>query len=68
MQYKGFVATYYFARNVSVYVAEIINPPDVITFSAVTLAQLKEEMIVAVDNYMDLCNNSNQERLVSVEV
>lgn len=56
MQYKGFVAKYYFARNVGVYVAEIINASDVIAFSAVTLAQLKEVMAQAVDNYIDLCN------------
>lgn len=52
MQYKGFVAKYHFAINLGVYIGEIINSDDVISFSAENLKKLKEVMMEAVDQYL----------------
>ena len=51
MRYKGMVAKYEYVVSVGVFVGEIINCPDVVSFSAQTLAQLQIVMQDAVDNY-----------------
>ncbi|MCS5707523.1 hypothetical protein CC99x_001250 [Candidatus Berkiella cookevillensis] len=51
MRYKGMVAKYEYVVSVGVFVGEIINCPDVVSFSAQTLAQLQSVMQDAVDNY-----------------
>lgn len=53
MQYKGFIARYHFAVDAGVYVGEIINVPDVIAFSAQSIAHLREAMKSAIENYLD---------------
>lgn len=51
MRYKGMVAKYEYVVSVGVFVGEITNCPDVVSFSAQTLTQLQFVMEDAVDHY-----------------
>ncbi|MGD9591428.1 MAG: hypothetical protein AB7V32_02795 [Candidatus Berkiella sp.] len=53
MQYKGFVATYQYVRNLGLFVAEVHCQQDTISFSAQTMDQLALTMVCAVDNYLE---------------
>ncbi len=64
MQYKGFVAKYYYSRVACHFVGEIINVPDVISFGATTLIKLQEVMIDAIENYLALNPSKVSEDLV----
>ncbi|MBS0290253.1 MAG: hypothetical protein JSS07_09500 [Proteobacteria bacterium] len=52
MQYKGFVASYHYVSETGLFVAEIFNASDTISFSASSLTKLKEAMIEAVEDYL----------------
>lgn len=53
MRYKGMVARCEYTPSAGVYVGEIINCPDVVSFSAADMNALKLVMVKAVDNYLD---------------
>tara|TARA_R110002110_G_scaffold400317_1_gene616586 strand:+ start:143 stop:358 length:216 start_codon:yes stop_codon:yes gene_type:complete len=53
MRYKGMVAHFEYIASVRMYVGEIINCPDVVSFGATSLLQLKQVMEDAVDGYLD---------------
>ncbi len=57
MEYKGFVAKYFYSAETCHFVGEIINVPDVISFGATTLIKLQEVMIDAVEDYLKLYPN-----------
>jgi hypothetical protein len=61
MEYKGFVAKYYYSRVACHFVGEISNVPDVISFGATTLIKLQEVMIDAVENYLKLNSRELEE-------
>jgi len=52
MHYKGMVSHFEYISSVKVYVGEIVNCPNVISFSAKNLLELKTIMEEAVDNYL----------------
>ncbi len=53
MRYKGMVAQFEYILPVQVYVGEIINCPDVVSFSAKSLPALKNIMEEAIDDYLE---------------
>ena len=53
MHYKGMVARHEYIARVGCFVGEIINCPDVVSFTAKTLAELQEAMQAAVDRYVE---------------
>lgn len=53
MRYKGMVAQFEYIPPVRVYVGEIINCPDVVSFGASNLPELKKVMEEAVDSYLE---------------
>ncbi len=52
MQYKGFVANFYYVGDIGLFVGEIAHSQDTISFGAPTLKELQETMKIAVDNYI----------------
>lgn len=67
MRYKGMVARCEYTASVGVYVGEIINCPDVVSFSAGDMTSLKLVMSKAVDNYLEFKKRSlEKERDVSI--
>lgn len=59
MQYKGFIARYYYAPEAALYVAEIINCKDLISFGAQTFDELFAMMKDAVESYLASCGQNN---------
>jgi predicted HicB family RNase H-like nuclease len=53
MRYKGMVAQFEYIPPVRVYVGEVINCPDVVSFGASSLPELKKVMEEAVDSYLE---------------
>lgn len=52
MQYKGFVAKYFYDIRSGVFVGEVINTQEWIIFTAATLASLHLAMIDAVEHHL----------------
>ena len=63
MQYKGFVAKYFYDIRSGVFVGEVTNARQMMVFSAATLSTLRQAMVDAVEDYLasekiaDLENN-----------
>ena len=52
LHYKKYSAQYHWAHIPGLYVAEIIQTPEVVAFSALTLDELKWLMMITVEKYL----------------
>ncbi len=52
MQYKGFVAKYFYDVRSGVFIGEVTNASQVIVFSAETVESLEQAMIEAINSYL----------------
>lgn len=68
MRYKGMVARFEYILSVQVYVGEIINCPDVVSFSAKSLLALKDIMEEAVDDYLEYKKQALSDRAAEMLV
>lgn len=63
VHYKGMILHFEYISSVKVYVGEIVNCPNVISFSAKNLLELKMIMEETVDNYV-----KHRKKLFSADV
>lgn len=52
MQYKGFVAKYFYDIRSGVFVGEVTNAKELIVFTAATLPSLRLAMSDAIEHYL----------------
>lgn len=64
MEYKGLKARYEYVVQAGMFVGEIVDCPDTISFCAKTLAELKAVMQEAVDQYL---GGTPEEQLLTQE-
>jgi predicted HicB family RNase H-like nuclease len=60
MNYKGYIGHVEFDEEHEMFVGEVINTKDVITFQSDTAHGLKEEFINSVGDYLDFCEERNE--------
>lgn len=54
MQYKGFIAKYFYDIRSGVFIGEIINAEEVIVFTAATISSLRLAMADAIEYHLVL--------------
>jgi len=61
LNYKGYIGSVEFDDENEIFTGEIINTRDVITFQADTAHDLKQAFIDSIDDYLDFCEERNEE-------
>ena len=57
MEYKGYVGKYEYDYETKTFYGTIINCRDAIRFTAPSLFELQSEMVDAVEDYLEHCEN-----------
>ena len=60
LNYKGYLGHVEFDDENELFVGEVINTKDVITFQADTAHGLKQAFIESIDDYIDFCRERNE--------
>ena len=60
MNYKGYIGHVEFDEDNAIFVGEIINTKDIITFQSDTAHGLKQEFIDSIEDYLDFCKARNE--------
>ena len=60
LNYKGYIGHVEFDDENEIFVGEVINTKDVITFQSDTAHGLKQEFIESIDDYIDFCHTRNE--------
>ncbi len=61
MEYKGYIGKVEYDENAEVFHGEVINLRDVITYEGKTVEELKRAFTESVDDYLDFCQERNEE-------
>ncbi len=60
MEYKGYVAAVKFDDEANVFLGEVINTRDVITFQGKCVDDLRKEFVASVEDYLAFCAERNE--------
>ena len=60
LNYKGYLGHVEFDDENELFVGEVINTKDVITFQADTAHGLKQAFVESIDDYIDFCRERNE--------
>lgn len=60
MNYKGYIGHVEFDEENEMFVGEVINTKDVITFQSDTAHGLKQEFINSIEDYLDFCKQRSE--------
>lgn len=60
LNYKGYLGHVEFDDENEIFVGEVINTKDVITFQADTAHGLKEAFVESIDDYLEFCDERNE--------
>lgn len=61
LNYKGYVGYVEFDDEAEIFYGEVINTRDVITFQGATVSELKKAFKDSVEDYLDFCEERNEE-------
>lgn len=61
MKYKNYEATVKFDEESEMFYGEVINTRDVITFQGKSVAELKRQFKISVEDYLEFCSERNEE-------
>ncbi|GGG04062.1 MULTISPECIES: type II toxin-antitoxin system HicB family antitoxin [Cysteiniphilum] len=61
MNYKGYIGHVEFDEELEMFVGEVINTRDVITFQSDTAHGLKQEFINSIEDYLEFCKERSEE-------
>ena len=61
MEYKGYIGVFEFNPEVDAFHGTVINTNDVITFYGKSVAELRKEMRVSIDEYLAFCREEGQQ-------
>lgn len=61
MNYKGYIGHVEFDEELEMFVGEVINTRDVITFQSDTTHGLKQEFINSIEDYLEFCKERSEE-------
>lgn len=61
IEYKGYIGAIKFDSEIDSFHGTVINTNDVITFYGSSVAELREEMRISVDEYLQFCRELKEE-------
>jgi predicted HicB family RNase H-like nuclease len=61
INYRNFMASVHFSQEDDVFYGKLVGINDSITFEGQTVKELKDEMAVAVEDYLEICKEINKE-------
>ncbi len=61
LKYKGYIGHVEFDEEAEIFHGEVVNTRDVITFQGSTVKALIKAFKDSVDDYLDFCNERNEE-------
>lgn len=61
MEYKGYRAAVIFDDSVEIFHGEVVDTRDVVTFQGVSVAELRREFKISVDDYLEFCRERGRE-------
>ena len=61
MEYKGYIGVFEFNPEVDAFHGTVINTNDVITFYGKSVAELRKEMRLSIDDYLAFCREEGQQ-------
>lgn len=61
MEYKGYIGVFEFDPEIDAFHGTVINTNDVITFYGKSVAELRKEMRVSIDEYLAFCREEGQQ-------
>ncbi|CAK0757952.1 Toxin-antitoxin system HicB family antitoxin [Gammaproteobacteria bacterium] len=60
MEYKGYIGRVEFDDEAELFLGEVINVRDAITFQGASVAELKKEFQVSIEAYLDACTDQGR--------
>jgi predicted HicB family RNase H-like nuclease len=60
LNYKGYLGHVEFDDNNDIFVGEVINTKDIITFQADTAHGLKQAFVDSIDDYIEFCHERDE--------
>ena len=61
MEYKGYIGVFEFDPEIDAFHGTVINTNDVITFYGKSVAELRKEMRLSIDEYLAFCREEGQQ-------
>jgi len=61
LTYKGYTGKLDFDSSIDMFVGEVINTADVITFQGSTVAELKQSFMDSINDYIYFCHERGEE-------